>query len=127
MTKMFLETLHLPSFAVFFLFVIYYAISILAITCLLMFSSISIRMRHILTISVYAGIVSSIFSSLIIISFFSSSGAHRTLIFAASNTALQCFFLRFSYGISAKSTIIPLVVGNSLAYLLTFSQILQLM
>ncbi|HJZ24286.1 MAG TPA: hypothetical protein VJ201_07570 [Candidatus Babeliales bacterium] len=127
MTRMFLETLHLPSFAMIFLFVIYYAISILAITCLLMFSTVSIRMRHILAVSIYAGFLSVIASGLIIIGLLSYNGASRALIFTVSNTILQCFFLWFSYGTSAKSTAVPLIVGNSIAYLLTFSQALQLM
>lgn len=127
MTRMILETLHLPTFAVIFLFIIYYAISILAITCLLMFSTVSVRMRHILAVSLYAGSLSVVLSGLIIISLLSYNGASRALVFTISNTLLQCFFLWFSYGTSAKSTAVPLIVGNSLAYLLTFSQALQLM
>ena len=127
MKSLILKVLHIPSFAVLFLFVIYYAISTLAITCLLMFSSVSVRMRHVLVASMYAGLFSAIISSLVIMSIFPYDGADRALVFAVSNIIFQYLFLWFFHGASFKSICIPLIVGNSLAYLITFSQILQLM
>lgn len=126
MLNLFAQGAHISALAVFFLFGIYYAISTLLVVCLLLFSS-SIRMRNSVILSIISNALSLTVSLGVIVFLFSTLTLHNTLIFLISNFVFQCSFLIFAYGVPIQSFLLPLIIGNSLAYWLVFPNVVRLL
>ncbi len=120
------RVVYLPSFATLFLFGTYYAVSTLFVMCLIVLFTTSIQLRHIFKAALLGNLLSVLFSVPIFFLFFNPITQASTLPFALSNVAFQTFFLLYE-GASLRTFIVPLIIGNSLAYWLIFPMIINVL
>ena len=116
------------TFPLLIIFSIYYVLSILIIACILFFVS-SVRMRNIIRALITGSLVSILLSIIIMLQlnyFYSSSTLSDLLIFSVCNFGLQSIFLFKWYQLPIERFLIPLVIGNSLAFWVVFPTTLNL-
>ncbi len=77
--------------------------------------------------SFFANILSAFVAATIVIFSFDSFTFSATMIFAFSNFLLQVFVLKEQYNVDLKYSMIPLMMGNSLAYMIVFPLVLKLL
>ncbi len=122
----FLGDSHLYPIAILVLFWIYYVLSTLAAVFFLKLTS-HVRTLNSLVASFFANILSAVIAATIVIFSFDSLTLSATMIFAFSNFLLQLFLLKERYNMDVRYSVIPLVVGNSLAYWMVFPFVIKLL
>ncbi|MEX0671957.1 MAG: hypothetical protein WD068_01230 [Candidatus Babeliales bacterium] len=117
---------HIYPIAILILFGIYYVLSTLAAVFFLKLTSHA-RTIHSFAASFFANILSAIVAATIVIFSFDSFTLSATMIFALSNFLLQLFLMKERYDMDMRYSVIPLVMGNSLAYMIIFPLVMRLL
>ncbi len=117
---------HIYPIAILILFGIYYVLSTMAAVFFLKLTSHA-RTINSFVASFFANILSAVVAATIVIFSFDSLTVSATMIFALSNFLLQVFLLKERYGLNARSSVIPLMMGNSLAYMIVFPLVMRLL
>ena len=117
---------HIYPIAILILFGIYYILSTMAAVFFLKLTSHA-QTTNSFVASFFANILSAIVAATIVIFSFDSLTLSATMIFAFSNFLLQVFLLKERYHMRIRSSVIPLMMGNSLAYMIIFPLVMRLL